>query len=176
MPFVFFAIAIMMIVIGVRGTQTQALALLKGEFTGNGNWKNSFLPWLVAIGVVGGIGYIPQVKKVSDAFIWLCILAFVLANGKNGLFSQFNSQVQGAAANQGAGSGTGTAATSIIGSSTLSGGGSTSIVNPLDPYTPFGGVTSDGQAYGLGPQSLPGAGSIGPGTLGFITVEGADPL
>jgi hypothetical protein len=88
MPFVLIIVGIFLFVSAVRGTSGQLATLLKNDLTGSG----SFLYWFVAILVIGGIGYIPALKKLSDAFLVLVILALFVAN--RGFFSQFNTALK----------------------------------------------------------------------------------
>ena len=85
MPFIFAFVGIAFVVIGVRGQTPVATKLLVSEFTG----ANSFVPFLVAILVIGFTGYIRPFKPVSDAFIGLIILVIILSNqNKGGLFAK----------------------------------------------------------------------------------------
>lgn len=89
MPFVFTIIAILFIVIGARGQSSNAIALLKSEFTGSG----SFIQFLIAILIVGFIGYIKPLKLVSDGFLLLILISMFLAD-KGRVFSQFETDLQ----------------------------------------------------------------------------------
>lgn len=88
MPFVLVFIGLLLLVAGVRGTHTQLFTLIKGDFTGSGN----FIYWIVAILAVGAVGYIKPIKPVSDAFLVLIIIVMVLSN--KGLFGKFTQQIQ----------------------------------------------------------------------------------
>jgi len=87
MPFILVSIGILMVVVGYRGTEKDFLALLKGDFTGQGN----FFYWIVSLFVVGAVGYIPRLKPISNAFLVLILLMLVISN--KGFFAQFNRQV-----------------------------------------------------------------------------------
>jgi hypothetical protein len=89
MPFIFTIFAILFIVIGARGQSSTAIALLKSEFTG----PNSFIQFLIAILVVGFLGYIKPLKLVSDGFLLLILISMFLAN-KGGFFAQFENALQ----------------------------------------------------------------------------------
>ena len=80
MPFIIAFIGILLIVTGYKGTLSQLTTLLQGDLTG----KTSFAVWLFAFFVIGLFGYIPQFKKLSDAFLLLVIIVIVIANDKNG--------------------------------------------------------------------------------------------
>ena len=88
MPFVFLVVAIGLIVIAIRGTQASAFQLLTSEFTGTG----SFIPWALAIFVLGGLGYIPVIRPFTRALLLLVVLVIFLKNG-TGLFAQFRQQI-----------------------------------------------------------------------------------
>lgn len=88
MPFVVIIIGLMLIAIGYNGTQKDFLTLLKGDFIG----PNNFIYWVLALFVLGLIGYAPKLKGFSDAFLALVLIALFLSN--KGFFSQFISQIQ----------------------------------------------------------------------------------
>lgn len=90
MPFILIVLGIMLLVVGFRGTQDDFLTLLKGDFTGSGN----FIFWIVSIVVIGMIGYVPKLKGLSDAFLTLVILVLFLSHG--GFFAQFNTAIRSA--------------------------------------------------------------------------------
>jgi hypothetical protein len=93
MPFAFLIIGLMLIVIGARGNAGAAGSLLQSEFTG----QNSFLNFLIAIMVLGMIGYYKPLKPVADGLIGLVILVIVIANqNSGGLFAAFENAVLGA--------------------------------------------------------------------------------
>ena len=83
MPFVLLMAAIVLLVAGVRGTHKDLFELLKGDFTGEQN----FFYWVVSILAVGAIGYVPNLKPLSNAFIVLIILVMFLSN--RGFFNAF---------------------------------------------------------------------------------------
>lgn len=87
MPYGIAFFAILLLVSGLRGTEDDLGALLKGDFIG----KDTFLPWMAAIIIIGAIGYIPALKKPTDAFLALLLLVLVLAN--RGVFSQLSSAI-----------------------------------------------------------------------------------
>jgi hypothetical protein len=112
MPFALMFIGIVFIVVAARDMEAPFLALLKGDFTGPGN----FFYWILALFVVGAVGYIPKAKPVSDALLVAIILALVLAAGKKGVFSQLTTELN---ATQTGGSG---GLASVIGGLTGAGG------------------------------------------------------
>lgn len=88
MPFALIFVGVILVVVGFRGTQDAFFGLLKGDFTGSGN----FFYWVVSIGVIGAVGYIPRLKGLSNAFLVLIIVVLFLSN--KGFFAQFNAQLK----------------------------------------------------------------------------------
>lgn len=87
MPFAFIVVGIVMLVSGVKGTNDQLVTLIKGDLTG----QNSFVHWMVAILIIGVIGYIKPLQPISHMFLVLVIVVLIVAN--RGVFSAFNSQI-----------------------------------------------------------------------------------
>lgn len=87
MPFALVIIGLIMIVSGSRDTYKQLGAELQSDFTGEGN----FLYWLVAIGGVGMLGYVKELRGFSRAFMALILIAMVIRNG--GVFDQFTAAI-----------------------------------------------------------------------------------
>lgn len=112
MPFALLIIGAILLISAARGTTdgpTGLFALVKGDFTG----PASFVYWMVAILVIGSIGYIPKVKPISTAFLGLLIVVLFLAKGDpskagGGFFEKFT---QGLATTATPGAGTTTATT-----------------------------------------------------------------
>lgn len=88
MPFVLFLLGVLFLIVAVRGTQDQFFALLKGEFSGT----NNFLVWILAIVILGMIGYIKPIRPVAHSMIGLIILVMIVAN--KGIFARFNEAVR----------------------------------------------------------------------------------
>lgn len=86
MPFVLLGVAIVFLVTGVRGTQDDLIALLKDDFTG----KDNFFVFFAAILFIGALGYIEDIKPLSDAFLLLVIVTIIISN--KGLFNKFQTQ------------------------------------------------------------------------------------
>lgn len=87
MPFAFIIVGLVLLVSGVRNTTSQLTTLVKGDITGTG----SYLRWMFAILVIGGLGYIKPIQPISRMFLVLVIIVLFLANG--GVFASFNSQL-----------------------------------------------------------------------------------
>lgn len=82
MPFVFLIVGITLLVAGVRDTQGKLFDLVQNDFV----QKPSFLPWAVALSIVGFLGYIEPIKSVTRAFLTLIIIGILLSN--RGFFAQ----------------------------------------------------------------------------------------
>lgn len=134
MPLILIAVGAALVIAAIRGTLQGStsspglLDLLYSDFVGPGN----FFAWIAAIGLVGVVGYAKPLRPVSDAFIFLIIVVFILAANKGGkdFFSSFNAQLV---------TGTQKATASLTGSQTgvtnpLTGTGNfTGTLSPLDP-------------------------------------------
>lgn len=136
MPFALILIAAIFIVTGFKGTTSQFLTNFASDIQG-------FVIWVVAIGVIGAIGYVPGLKKVSDGFLALILLAMFLSN--KGFFANFNQQIRNpvpasTGANSATGSGTGL-----------------SPLSPLQSLAPLSGLST-----GLPVTPSPGISYIGP--------------
>ena len=93
MPFIFLFVGIVLIITGLRGTIGQLGALLKNDFTG----KNNFGIWVFAFLVIGAVGYVPSLKKLSDSFLLLVIIVIFIVNDKNGhgFFTNLSQTING---------------------------------------------------------------------------------
>jgi hypothetical protein len=85
---------VLMTIAAVRGTHAELAALIKGDFTGPAN----FLYWVGAVLLIGAIGYVPPLKKLSIAFFAVILLGVLFAK-KNatsgGFFAQLSSAIAG---------------------------------------------------------------------------------
>lgn len=95
MPFAFLIVGTVLVISGVKGTSQQLLTLVKGDLQG----QNSYLYWIVAILIIGSVGYIPSFKKLSVAFLTLVLVVLVLREGKTtnsggGFFQQFTAALK----------------------------------------------------------------------------------
>lgn len=92
MPFALLIIGVVLLIAGVRNTQDTLFTLVRGDFSGSGN----FIFWLAAILIIGAVGYIPKLKPISTAFLALVVVVLFLKKGNasgigGGFFSQFTS-------------------------------------------------------------------------------------
>lgn len=88
--------------VSTNGSQEGLADLVKGDFSG----PNNFIYWVVSILIIGMVGYIPNAKQLSNAFLVLVIVALLISKG--GFFAQFQSALsstQGTATNAGQGVG-----------------------------------------------------------------------
>jgi hypothetical protein len=87
MAFVFIIIGLVILVSGVRGTQSTLYSLVKNDL------DSGFIPWIVAILIIGAVGYVQDLRTLSRAFMALVIIALILKAYKNNpqIFKQFNS-------------------------------------------------------------------------------------
>jgi hypothetical protein len=117
MPIVFAVAGLLLIVSGVRGTVVSSdpskpslVGLVKTDFTGQPN----YFEWIVAIVLIGAIGYIPKLEPISRAFMALVIVGMLLSN--KGFFAQLKALTQQSALTAqptGAGTSTQTGATGL---------------------------------------------------------------
>jgi hypothetical protein len=82
MPFALVAVGLTLIVTGARNTYAQLGAQLAAD-------GSAFLKWIVAIGAVGALGYIQELRQFSHWFMALILLSMILSN--RGVFAQFTA-------------------------------------------------------------------------------------
>lgn len=78
----------MLVLVGLNGDPAKLYALIASDFQG----KNSFIYWMVAILILGALGYIPGLEKLSKLFMLLVLIVLFLDNG--GFFNQFQQFVK----------------------------------------------------------------------------------
>ncbi len=140
MAFVLLFIGVALVISAIQGTLNQLGTLLKGDFTGKGN----FLFWTVCILIVGSVGYVSSLKKLSDTFMALLIIVIIIANDQSssqggGFFAKLTSALnssQNVPQSGGLASGTDPNQVTLpTGSgSSSSGGGSGGIVGDVEQY------------------------------------------
>jgi hypothetical protein len=86
MPFVFAISGILLIIAGVRGKTSDLMTLVKSDFTGQPN----YFEWMIALFLVGAIGYIKELSTISKMFMFL-VLAGLLWKNKQ-VLSEFHAQ------------------------------------------------------------------------------------
>lgn len=139
-------IGLLMIVVGARGTYAQFGQQVASEFEG----QNSFTNWIIALGAIGALGYVPQLQRISRWAMALVVLAIFLSN--KGFFAKFQ-QALAQGPTQPATPGSGSPTTNPFNSSSLPGA--------VSGQSTLGGAA---QSAGAGTvnrwlQSLPGIGS-----------------
>ena len=77
MPYALTFVGVLMCIAAARGTEHELAHQLAQDFSGG----KSFLVWLAALAVIGGAGYVPPLKRTSDALLFLILLSFALSNG-----------------------------------------------------------------------------------------------
>ncbi len=88
MPLVLILIGLLFLVAAVRDQLGTLFGLVKGDFTGSGN----FVYFVAAIVVIGAIGYSDKLKPLSDGFLFLVILVLVIHN--KGVFANLQSALK----------------------------------------------------------------------------------
>jgi hypothetical protein len=88
MPYVLLILGAILFVAGVRGKNADLWALVQGDFTG----QNSFVFWVAAVAIVGGLGYIKPLKSLSVAFMTLLLIVLFLSN--KGVIAQLQTYLQ----------------------------------------------------------------------------------
>jgi hypothetical protein len=86
MPIVFGFAGILLIVAGVRGQTTQLFSLVKSDFSGQPN----YFEWMMAIFLIGVIGYIKELSTISRMFMILVAAGLLYKNKQ--VFSQADTQ------------------------------------------------------------------------------------
>lgn len=93
MAFVFIIVGAIVLIAGVKGTQSDLWTLLQKDFSPSQQQagQHSFLAWFLAILVIGAVGYIQDLRPLSRAFMALVIIVLFLSNG--GFFEQLNKEL-----------------------------------------------------------------------------------
>ncbi len=85
MPLLFIGTGIVLLLTGVKGDPTALYEIVSGDFVG----PNNFVYWLLSILVLGGLGYIEQLRSLSRLFIVLVVIVLLLDN--KGFFAQLQA-------------------------------------------------------------------------------------
>lgn len=93
LAFALLIVGAVLLISGIKDTQQQLYNLVKGDFTGPGN----FFYWVLAILVIGAVGYIPSMRTLSRMFLILVLVVLLIHNSKNqgGLVQMLNGQLFG---------------------------------------------------------------------------------
>jgi hypothetical protein len=88
MAFILILAGLVLFVTAYQGTTGQLGSMLVQDVFGT-QGQGGFIYWIVAIGIVGAVGYIKSLKGLSDAFIGLLLLVLFISN--KGFFAKFNA-------------------------------------------------------------------------------------
>lgn len=92
MPILFGFAGIILVIAGVRNRVVDGnpslASLLKDDFSGT----VPFWKWLLAILLIGAIGYIPNLAPISRGFMALVIIVFLLSN--KGVFARLQTALK----------------------------------------------------------------------------------
>lgn len=80
MPFFFVFVGALLILTGIKDTYVALGNELQKDFTGSGN----FFVWVMALGSIGALGYVQQLRPFTNAFMLLILIAMVLSNSNRG--------------------------------------------------------------------------------------------
>lgn len=92
MPFVLLAIGLLLVVTSIRGTVFDLGRLVVGDFTGQPN----FFYWIVALFIIGALGYVDELQAPSRMLLALVIVVLILSN--KGFFNKFVEQLKAGSA------------------------------------------------------------------------------
>jgi len=81
-------IGLLMVITGGRGTYAQFGKQIASEFQG----PNNFAYWLLALGVIGALGYIQTLQTISRYMMALVLLSIFLSH--KGFFAQFQAAMK----------------------------------------------------------------------------------
>jgi hypothetical protein len=83
-----FVLATLLIVTGIRENQKALMDQVRIDFTGSGN----FFYWIMAVSLIGAIGYIDSFRTVSRVAIGLIVLVFILSH--EGFFAKLQQGIR----------------------------------------------------------------------------------
>lgn len=85
MPFALVVIGLLMIITGINNTYSQFGSQLQSDFSGS----KSFIVWILALGSVGALGYVKDLRQFSHYFMALILISMILSN--KGVFQNFQA-------------------------------------------------------------------------------------
>lgn len=85
-------VGVILIVVGLNGKVDEFTGLIKSDFTSDGEVA-SFPVWVMAIVLIGALGYSKTLKPISNAFLVLVFLAIFITN--KGFITKFVDTVKG---------------------------------------------------------------------------------
>ncbi len=89
MPIVLIFVAVVLIAAGINNKISNLFTLLNGDLVTGSNGGPSFGVWLFAIVVVGVLGYIKEIRPITNAFLVLLFVVIGLSN--KGFFANFQA-------------------------------------------------------------------------------------
>jgi len=92
MPLFFLLLGVLLIVVAVNNKMSDLSDLVKDDFRSS-NGTPGFHIWIVAIFVMGALGYVKSFKPVANAFLVLIIISLILSN--KGFIAKFKSGIEG---------------------------------------------------------------------------------
>lgn len=93
MPIFFLVIAVLLIAAGINN-KTRELGELIGDSFRPQDGSPSFITWILALLLVGSLGYVSQLKPVANALIALILIVLLLSN--KGFFEKFTGALKDA--------------------------------------------------------------------------------
>lgn len=87
MPLALFVFGVLFLVAAVRGKQKDLYSVLKDDFTG----RNNFFFWAGSIWLIAAVGYVRELRALSNAFLVLVVLILLLSH--RDFFEKFMEQI-----------------------------------------------------------------------------------
>jgi hypothetical protein len=87
MPLALVVIGLLLVVVAAKGNFASFGKQVAGDFQGPKN----FLYWIAGIGVIGALGYVKQLRTISNLMLILIVIAIMLSN--KGFFAQFQNAI-----------------------------------------------------------------------------------
>lgn len=84
MPFALVTIGLIAVITGLNGTWGQLSSQVQSDFV-------PFTKWMLAFGMIGALGYIPDLRSFSHYLLALVLIGMILAN--KGFFANFQSAI-----------------------------------------------------------------------------------
>lgn len=91
MPIVFLVLGILLIVVAINNKMPELGTLVKEDFQPSDN-SPAFTSWIIALFVIGALGYVKPLKPVANTFLVLVVVVMFLSNG--GFFDKFTSAIK----------------------------------------------------------------------------------
>lgn len=97
MPIFFLIVGILLMIVAINDKMMELGALVKEDFAPKSG--PSFTSWVVAVFVIGALGYSKTFKPVANAFLVLIVIVMIISNGNpnnpnGGLFSKFTQALK----------------------------------------------------------------------------------